>query len=42
MAFEVEGKLHKKFDTAQVTDKFKKREFVLELEDGAYILTRFT
>ena len=36
MAFEVEGKLHKKFDTAQVTDKFKKREFVLELEDGAY------
>jgi len=36
MAFEVSGKLHKKFDTQQVTDKFQKREFVLEIEDGAY------
>lgn len=36
MAFEIEGKLYKKFDTAQVTDSFKKREFVLESEDGAY------
>lgn len=36
MAFDVEGRLHKKFDTAQVTDSFKKREFVVELEDGAY------
>lgn len=36
MAFEVEGKLYKKFDTAQVTDTFKKREFILEIEDGAY------
>ncbi len=36
MAFEVEGKLYKKFDTTQVTDSFKKREFVLEIEDGAY------
>ena len=36
MAFEAEGKLHKKFDTVQVTDKFKKREFVIEMEDGAY------
>lgn len=35
MSFEVEGKLHKKFDTAQVTNTFKKREFVVEL-DGAY------
>jgi len=35
MSFEVEGKLHKKFDTAQVTNTFKKREFVIEL-DGAY------
>lgn len=35
MSFEVEGKLHKKFDTAQVTDTFRKREFVIEL-DGAY------
>ncbi len=31
MSFEIEGKLHKKFDTSQVTDTFKKREFVLEL-----------
>ncbi len=36
MAFEIEGKLYKKFDVAQVTDTFKKREFVLEAEDGAY------
>ena len=36
MAYEAEGRLYKKFDTAQVTDSFKKREFVLELEDGAY------
>lgn len=36
MAFEAEGKLYKKFDTSQVTDSFKKREFVLEIEDGAY------
>lgn len=35
MSFEVEGKLYKKFDTAQVTNTFKKREFVIEL-DGAY------
>ena len=36
MAFEVTGKLYKKFDTAQVTNTFQKREFVLEVEDGAY------
>jgi len=36
MSFEVEGKLHKKFDTVQVKETFKKREFILELEDGAY------
>ena len=36
MAYEAEGRLFKKFDTAQVTDTFKKREFVLEIEDGAY------
>jgi hypothetical protein len=35
MSFEVEAKLFKKFDTAQITDTFKKREFVVEL-DGAY------
>ncbi len=38
MAFELIGKLHKKLDAAavQVTERFKKREFVVELEDGAY------
>ena len=36
MSFEVEGRLHKKFDTVQITDTFKKREFVVEVEDGAY------
>lgn len=36
MAYEAEGKLYKKFDTDQVTEKFRKREFVIEMEDGAY------
>lgn len=31
MAHEVTGKLHKAFDMQQVTDKFSKRELVLEL-----------
>ena len=36
MAFEVNGKLHRSFDTEQKTDKFRAREFVLEVEDGQY------
>ena len=36
MAFEVNGKLHRTFDTEQKTDKFRAREFVLEVEDGQY------
>ncbi len=36
MAFEIEGTLYKKFDTQQITDSFRKREFVLEIQDGAY------
>ncbi len=36
MAFDIEGKLYKKFDTQQVTDSFRKREFVIEIQDGAY------
>ncbi|MFT5833013.1 MAG: single-strand DNA-binding protein [Cognaticolwellia sp.] len=36
MAFEVTGKLHEKFAEQQISDRFKKREFVLEIEDGAY------
>lgn len=35
MSFEVEGKLHRKFDTEQKTDSFRAREFVLEIE-GQY------
>lgn len=36
MNFEISGKLHKKFDTVQVSDRFQKREFVLEIQEGAY------
>lgn len=36
MAFDIEGRLYKKFDTQQVTDSFRKREFVIEIQDGAY------
>lgn len=32
MAFEITGKLHKKFDIEQKSDKFKAREFVIETE----------
>ena len=35
MSFEIEGKLHKKFDTEQKTDSFKAREFVIQT-DGEY------
>ncbi|HVV88656.1 MAG TPA: DUF3127 domain-containing protein, partial [Kofleriaceae bacterium] len=34
MALEVTGKLHAIFDTAQVSDRFTKREFVLSLADN--------
>ena len=34
MAFELSGKLIEKFDTQQVSEKFKKREFVIEKEDN--------
>jgi single-strand DNA-binding protein len=36
MAFDVQGKLHEIFDEQQVSEKFRKREFVLEIPDGAY------
>ncbi len=36
MAFDVTGKLYKKFETVKVSDRFQKRDFVLEIEDGAY------
>lgn len=34
MAFELSGKLIEKFDTQQVSEKFKKREFVVEKEEN--------
>lgn len=36
MSFEVEGTLHKKFDTENKTDTFQAREFVIEVADGNY------
>lgn len=36
MLYEAFGKLHAIFDEVQVTEKFRKREFVVEMEDGAY------
>ncbi len=35
MAYELEGKLHKKFDTESKSDKFQARDFVIETE-GQY------
>src|SRR5688572_4306552 len=37
MALEITGKLHLKSDTQQITDKFKKRDFVMELNDNGYV-----
>lgn len=34
MSFEIEGKLIEKFDAQQVTDRFRKREFVLETREN--------
>lgn len=36
MNFNVKGKLHVKGDTQRVSEKFNKREFVIEMEDGKY------
>lgn len=36
MALEVQGKLVDVFETVQITDKFKKREFVIETEERGY------
>ena len=36
MAFTASGNLYKLMETKQITDSFKKREFVLEIVDGAY------
>ncbi len=36
MAIETTGKLYKIFETKQITERFTKREFVVEIEDGKY------
>lgn len=36
MAFDVTGRIHEIYPEQQVTEKFKKREFVLEIQDGMY------
>ncbi len=36
MSFQAKGKLHLKQDAQQVTEKFRKREFVLEMIEGNY------
>jgi single-strand DNA-binding protein len=36
MAFDVVGKLHVAGETKQVSERFSKREFVLEVADGKY------
>lgn len=36
MSFEVEGKLHKVFETESKTDSFQAREFVIEIGQGNY------
>lgn len=36
MSFEIEGKLHKKYDTEKKSETFQTREFVLLVEEGQY------
>ncbi len=36
MSYPVTGRLHEIFEEQQVSEKFRKREFVLEVQDGAY------
>lgn len=36
MAFDAVGKLHVAYDTRQVSERFTKREFVVEIADGKY------
>ena len=35
MNMQIQGKIHATFDAEQVTQRFRKREFVLELEGGS-------
>jgi len=36
MSYELEGTLHKKFDTESKTDTFQARDFVVEISNGNY------
>lgn len=36
MSYRASGKLAKKFDMVQVSERFRKREFVVEIADGKY------
>lgn len=36
MSYEILGSLYKKYDTQQVSDRFKKREFVLLKDENGY------
>ena len=46
MNMQVQGKIHTTFDAAQVTDRFRKREFVLELDSASrypqYVMFQLT
>jgi len=46
MGMQTTGRLHALFDTQQVTERFRKREFVVELEDNPrfpqYVLFQLT
>ena len=46
MKMQIQGKIHAAFDAAQVTDRFRKREFVLELEAASrypqYVMFQLT
>ncbi len=36
MSFEISGKIEEIYEEQQITEKFKKREFVIEIQDGMY------
>ncbi|MCX7930474.1 MAG: DUF3127 domain-containing protein [Chlorobi bacterium] len=43
MPYEAVGTLYKVFPEQQVTEKFRKREFVLSIQDGMYVqMVKFT
>ncbi|MEJ8801800.1 DUF3127 domain-containing protein [Pontibacter sp. H249] len=36
MSFDIQGKLYEAFEEQQISEKFRKREFVLEIPDGSF------